>query len=228
MRINDRLVLFTCALGSLGLAGAAYLHTGTGTGSAAWARTGISDAVRVGTCDIFRVTDALLKVEPYDGLLKKEQEKANSTLAPMDKELQAMQGALQSLGPAVNDPANREKVQEFQRKRDEYFRKRSETQTAFDSEVSKINYEALLAARQQARATAEKLGYTFVIASRELDASKPPDNPAGFSITALTAPVVIAPSADDLTDRVIADLGVRDTKKAATTTPAEAAPPAKP
>ena len=226
MRINDRLVLFTCALGSLGLAGAAYLHTGTGT--AAFARTSLSDPVRVGTCDIFRVTDALLKVEPYEGLLKKEQEKANSTLAPMDKELQAMQGALQALGPAVNDPANRERVQEFQRKRDEYFRKRNEMQTAFDSEVSKINYEALLAARQQARATAEKLGYTFVIASRELDASKPPDNPAGFSITALTAPVVISASADDLTDRVIADLGVRDTKKPATTTPAEAAPPAKP
>lgn len=226
MRISERAALFTVALGSLGLASAAYLHGGGG--EAAWARSGLSDAVRVGTCDVFRVTDALLKVEPYEGMLKKEQEKANSTLGPMDKELQAMQGALQALGPAVNDPANRERVQEFQKKREEYFRKRSEMQTAFDSEVSKINYEALLAARQQAKATAEKLGYTIVVASRELDPTKPPDSAAGFSITALTAPIVIAPSSDDLTDRVIADLGVRDTKKPAVQEPAPAAPAAKP
>ncbi len=226
MRISERAALFTVALGSLGLASAAYLHGGGG--EAAWARSGLSDAVRVGTCDVFRVTDALLKVEPYEGMLKKEQEKANSTLGPMDKELQAMQGALQALGPAVNDPANRERVQEFQKKREEYFRKRSEMQTAFDSEVSKINYEALLAARQQAKATAEKLGYTIVVASRELDPTKPPDSAAGFSITALTAPIVIAPSGDDLTDRVIADLGVRDTKKPAVQEPAPAAPAAKP
>ncbi len=226
MRTPDRLVFLSLGLASLALAGAAYLQSGAGT--AALARTSLSEptVVKVGTCDVFRVTDALLKVEPWDGLLKAEQDKANKFLAPMEQEVTRLQNELQALGQAVNEPGNREKVQTFQRKRDEFFRARNDTQTGFDSAVSRINFEALLAARAGAKATAERLGYSLLIATRALDAAKPPDNPAGFSITALTAPVVHSAAGDDITEQVIADLGVRDPKKASTSDAAPPAPPA--
>ncbi len=226
MRYSERLILLLCVAASLILAGAAFLNAGAGR--AAYAGASLADTTRIATCDVFRVTDALLKAEPYDGLLKVEQDKANVVLAPLDQELQTLQTELQALGAAVNEPANREKVQTFQRKREDYFRKRGETQTTFDAAVSKINFEALLAARQQTKATGEKLGYGLVIATRELDATKPPDNPAAFSITALSSPMVRTVPEDDITDRVIADLGVRDTKQPATTTPSETPAPAKP
>ncbi|MFN0011281.1 MAG: hypothetical protein ACKVS8_06505 [Phycisphaerales bacterium] len=226
MRYSERLILLSCVAASLALASAAYLNAGAG--QAAYARGSLGEPTRIATCDVFRVTDALLRVEPYDGLLKVEQEKANVVLQPLDQELQGLQTELQALGAAANEPANREKVQTFQRKREDYFRKRGEMQAAFDTSVSKINFEALLAARQQAKATGEKLGYGLVIATRELDAAKPPDSPAAFSITALSSPLVRIVPEDDITERVIADLGVRDAKQPATTTPSETPAPAKP
>lgn len=214
MNRSERFFIVGGVAASLALAGAAYLHQGAG--GAAFARQGAGGgevALRVGTVDTFTVTDALLKIDPYAKMLTVESTKVTDVLTPMDKELKQFEDELKALGPAVQEPANREKVQTFRMKRDAFNQKRAELNRSYESAISRINYEAFQAAVQATRDTANAKGYTIVFSSRAHDATRVPEDTLAFTLGSLSRPVVVSPEGDDLTLAVLAWLKLPDPRK---------------
>lgn len=174
-------------------------------------------ALRIATCDTLAATDALFSSDAYAPPRKAEEDRLKTRLTPLETELDALQKELQGSDPSK--PENQAKAQTFQSRREEYFKTRQELSDAYDKFVSGQFAEAYERVQAAARAVATENNYTHVLSHKS-------GRPAGSDPQRLIAdllgrPVLVAPAATDITDKVIAQLKLPPAKPAAEPAPGE-------
>jgi Skp family chaperone for outer membrane proteins len=188
--MKPRAVIFVSALLS------AIAFFGARAGGSGSARFAPDPApARFATCDVYHVIQRLF----------------DSDLKPLADELQALgdkaQAAVQN-APAT-DPAAQAVVREFQEKRAALNKKQQEMGARLQKFKGTQLVECYELARASVGAVADRMGYTYVLASRRVTEKVPSDDPQIVVEALLQRPVLRGPDATDITDDVLADLKLK-------------------
>ena len=160
----------------------------------------------IATCDIYKVTDALLNSDRFQPDIESRQAEIGDQLRPMEEALRGMQEALQ--GMDQEDPELPARATEFRRAQQEYQQRRAQLEADFEAFVSSKYVEAYGLVRESAEAVAEKLGYSYVIASRVREEAIEAQGVQQVIQAVLARPMVASPEGTDITEDVAFDLKI--------------------
>lgn len=200
-----------------GLALALALGIAAHQGTPAIAQNSAASApMRLATADVVGLTDRLLQTDKYISAHRTHAETLNRTLTmtidPIKAEMENLSKQYREL--PENSP-DRPKIEEaFNEKKKQLD---NETQRAlFQDEVFKSSQagEVYRLVVDAADKMASDLGYTHVIASRSGPISIRSNNVSGVLQEMLARPMIKGVIADDLTERLVKQLGIEDAPKA--------------
>lgn len=183
------------------------------------------EPVRIATCDVVRASSLVMETEAYTKPLSERRAALSTQLEAGRKEVEALAGQLQALGPNERGPEAQALAQRFQQKREAYAQATQTAEREFEQFRAAKNFEAYRKAVAAADAVATRRGYTIVIATRAMEEGGVPVSGQAFLQGVLARPVIRSPKADDITADVFAELKV---SPPAPTGPADAAPPGAP
>lgn len=160
-------------------------------------------AAKVATCDIYGVTDALIKSDRFRPDIEAEGDKMKKELEPLEKELQEMAEKLRGMNPQEKDA--QDYYREFQKKQQEGQAKQQKLGNDVQRFIARKYIEAYKLVKASCEAVAKDGGYTHVVASRTKEEIQT-DNPQQVVEALLARPVVVSPEGTDITDDVKKDL----------------------
>ncbi|MCW5765186.1 MAG: OmpH family outer membrane protein [Phycisphaeraceae bacterium] len=200
-----------------------------GARSASVAEPPAPEPVRVAVCDVVRASSLVMETEAYTRPLTERRSALAAQLENGRKEVDALAGQLQALGPNDRGPEAQALAQRFQQKREAFAQATQTAEREFEQFRAAKNYEAYRRAVAAADAVAARRGYTIVIASRAMDEAAVPVSGQAFLQGVLARPVIRWPKGDDITADVFAELKVSPPAPTdAPPAPAAGTPPAKP
>lgn len=159
----------------------------------------LADPVRIATCDVFSVMQALVESERFKPRRVAEQEKARNELKEIAGQIGALEQQLKSMDP--KDEKTIEVFREFNLKKELF----TERQKELDEFLGDQFVEAYEEVRKAANAVAEREGYTHVLVTRGRD-EKVNNDMEQVTQQMLSRPVLRSPVQDDITDRVLGEL----------------------
>lgn len=158
-------------------------------------------SARVATCDVYEVMQSLVESDRYKPARTAGQEKAHKELREIAGQIGTLEQQLKSMDP--KDEKALEVFREFNAKKEMF----AERQKELDEFLGNQFVEAYELVRKAADAVAERDGYTHVLATRGRE-EKVSNNMEQVTQQMLSRPVLRAPAADDITERVMNELGV--------------------
>jgi outer membrane protein len=196
--------------GVLGAVVGASLVVGTGLAmrAAAQGQTGVGVAGRVATVDMLMLVERVVMTAPF----KVEMEALTGPLAAEMQAIADRQDALVQQATELDKEGEQFKTmqQEYLGLDEQFKQLRTKVQSEIDGLSAKQVQRAFEQVRQAVDALAKQEGYTHVLASRDAAAAfRAVDIPNTLQ-EVLAKSVVVSPRADDLTEKAIDALGVRD------------------
>lgn len=170
---------------------------------AAGAQAGGAPA-RIAVCDVYRVSDRLMKSERFQPVIEQEQLRLQEQLDPLEKDLSQRQDVLRELDR--DDPSAAAQFSEYQAREREYLGLRQRLRAEFERFVASQNMEAYRLVVASTEAVADQKGYTWVFAARDKIDEAMPETAQQFVQGLLARPVIKCPPEDDLTEDVLAEL----------------------
>ncbi len=188
--------------GSLAVAGLAVSQLSTAGASARTA----PESARVATIDVFAIVDRVLMTEENQQAMMELQNRVNEELNEIDERVRGLQARLNEL--PEESPERFQIIQEGQmilQQREELYNNAVEQLDAQRAELAADAYEQI---HKAANELANGNGYTHVIATRG-----GPDNMDRRAINAVVQeitlrPMLAFPQSDDITERVMRQLGI--------------------
>jgi DNA phosphorothioation-dependent restriction protein DptG len=158
-------------------------------------------APRIATCDVYAVMQSLVESDKYKPARVAGQEKARAELKEIAGQIGALEQQLKSMDP--KDEKTLEIFREFNAKKEMF----AERQAELDEFLGNQFVEAYEQVRKAADAVGEREGYSHVLVTRRRD-EKVSNNMEQVTQQMLSRPVLRAPAADDITEKVLAELGL--------------------
>jgi Skp family chaperone for outer membrane proteins len=210
MRLTERLVTYTGLAVAIGLglsaASSRFEASAYARGSAA---ISADTNPKIATCDVFKIAGKLMETELYTKQITDKRDELKNQLTPLENELKTLGDKLRAMGPNAQGPEAEQTAQEFQRKQTEYLKLGQGLDDQMNKFIAEQNFDAYKKVLDSINAVAERRGYTHVFSTRSTDDMKAPANPPAFLQGVLARPLAKSPTADDITDDVMADLKVQ-------------------
>jgi hypothetical protein len=159
----------------------------------------VADPARIATCDVYAVMQALVESDRYKPKRVAGQEKARAELKEIAGQIGALEQQLKTMDP--KDEKTLAIFREFNSKKDQF----TERQKELDEFLGDQFVEAYAEVRKAADAVGEREGYTHVLVTRGRE-EKVSNSMDQATQQMLSRPVLRAPAADDITERVLSEL----------------------
>lgn len=196
----------------LGLAGGVGLSAGvrafTGSSASAGQAGTSAQPTRIATVNLLRIVRGMLSAPDVSGARDALRDQYIAQLQQLQTQVQALQGQLQGLQPG--DPQFEVLSTQMQAAYQRYQATQQDAQDGLDKLSSTQALNVYKAVHTKVNELASELGYTHVIAS-ELSPEGATFATSDIAIQEILGrPLLRAPAEDDLTERVMAALNVKD------------------
>jgi Skp family chaperone for outer membrane proteins len=198
-RRQSAIILSAAFLALLGAGGATIQNSIAQPAAASESRD-----IRIGTVDIYLVSERIMQQEPYRVAREQGDAAYQRQLTAIEDELRQMETRLQAL--PQNDPQAQDIYTRAQTLQTDYQRIQQERQ----QELERINSRQLIDAFTQTRGAAADVarrgGYTHIISNRQFDRPIETTTVGATLQEMLARPVLLGIAQDDLTSQVLAEL----------------------
>lgn len=227
MKTAERIVIYTGLALSISLA-AGYQWMATPAVAGAGAPYAVADT-RIATVDILGITEKMILSEKYLSARNTNTAAQNKMLEELDRGLKDVIARAQAT--QENSPERKALEQEFTTKDQDLQRTAAQARAQIEQFNTIQVAECFKIVAAAANKLGSELGYTHVISTRSGEPTIRSNNVAGAVQEILARPVILGTTGDDLTDRLVRQLGLENVATPAAlpvTEPAPASVPATP
>jgi len=178
----------------------------------------------IAVIDLHRVAGKLVGAEIYANQMKEKETQLRARMKPLEADLKTIGERLKVMGKDAKGPEVEAAASEFQSKNNDLVRLGQSLDKEMEATVAAVNFDVFKRVAAAADLIATRKGYVYVIASRNLDDSRPPETIGAFNNAVLSRPIVKMPPGADITAEVMAELGLNNPPAAALPLPPAATP----
>lgn len=160
----------------------------------------------IAVVDVVGVVERLMDSDRYKPARDEVGAAAEADVKPLREKVQAIEEKHRGLQPT--DPAYGDAVREYQQARAALERRAQELSKEMDALTTKQLVECYRIVRASADATAEQMGYQYVVASRPVDKDLDAQDTAAVVRAIIARPVLRFPNEADITPDVKQDLKI--------------------
>ncbi len=160
----------------------------------------------IAVVDVVGVVERLMDSDRYKPARDEVGAAAEADVKPLRERVQAIEEKHRGLQPT--DPAYGDAVREYQQARAALERRAQELSKEMDALTTKQLVECYRIVRASADATAEQMGYQYVVASRPVDKDLDAQDTAAVVRAIIARPVLRFPNEADITPDVKQDLKI--------------------
>jgi len=178
----------------------------------------------IAVIDLHRVAGKLVGAEIYANQMKEKETQLRARMKPLEADLKAVAERLKVMGKDAKGPEADAAASEYQSKNNDLMRLGQSLDKEMEATVASVNFEVFKRVAAAADLIATRKGHLYVISSRNLDDSRPPETIGAFNNAVLSRPIVKMPPGADITAEVMAELGLNNPPAAAVPVPPAATP----